>query len=128
MKNQIGGDFEAAIAPLREEIEDWRSVKNPRGRIPDSIWEGAQVLAATYGINPVVRSLRLGYKNLQDRMTKSTRQVVSAGFVEARMVLPPRPKSAIEITQETEGRFQIKITGISSPGMADLVAQLSRYL
>jgi len=54
-------------------LERWRSKRQGRARIPESLWAAAGELAREHGVNPVSRVLRLEFNHLR-RVAESDQQ------------------------------------------------------
>jgi hypothetical protein len=56
------------IAQLKRQLEQIRSSKVPRSRLPESLWDAAVELAGGHGIYRVAQVLRLDYAGLKKRL------------------------------------------------------------
>ena len=63
----------AAMRKVYRRLERWRSKRQGRARIPESLWAAAGELAREHGVNPVSRVLRLEFNHLR-RAAESDRQ------------------------------------------------------
>ena len=56
-----GDKFEipGEMAKVRRDIEEWRSTRTKRCRLPDWLWEAAAALGRTHGIYRTARALRV---------------------------------------------------------------------
>jgi hypothetical protein len=62
-----------AMRKVYRRLERWRSKRQGRARIPESLWAAAGELAREHGVNPVSRVLRLEFNHLK-RLAESGRQ------------------------------------------------------
>jgi len=69
----IEAEVPVAMRKVYWRLERWRSQRQGRGRIPESLWAAAGELAREYGVNPVSRVLRLEFNHLR-RVAESDRQ------------------------------------------------------
>jgi len=58
----------ATVAEVSRALDRWRSDHGRGFRIPEDVWREAARLAATEGVNPVAKALRLNYYDLKDRV------------------------------------------------------------
>src|SRR5215475_7152961 len=57
-----------AIAQLQRQLEQFRSNRPGRKKLPESLWEAAVELARQHGIYAVAHPLRLDYTRLKQRL------------------------------------------------------------
>lgn len=72
---------------LRQQLDRWRQSRSGAARLPAALWTAASTLAATHGVGPVARTLRLGYNKLKRQVSQAPAHVeLSAppAFVELR--------------------------------------------
>ena len=62
-----------AMRKVYRRLERWRSKRQGRTPIPESLWAAAGELALEHGVNPVSRVLRLEFNHLR-RAAESVRQ------------------------------------------------------
>jgi hypothetical protein len=83
------------LALLHDQLDSWRQRQGRRVRLPPELWEAAAKLAATHGVSPVARALRIGFYRLQRRARELplSGSVSSAPnrFVELQWEVPPPP-------------------------------------
>ena len=60
------------MAKVRRDIEEWRSTRTRRCRLPDWLWEAAAALGRTHGIYRTARALHVSYESLKCRMVSGT--------------------------------------------------------
>ena len=56
------------MAKVRRDIEEWRSIRTKRCRLPDWLWEAAAALGRTHGIYRTARALHVSYESLKRRV------------------------------------------------------------
>ena len=69
----IDAEVPVAMRKVYRRLERWRSTRQGRARIPESLWAAAGELAREHGVNPVSRVLRLEFNHLR-RVAESDRQ------------------------------------------------------
>jgi hypothetical protein len=69
----IETEVPVAMRKVYRRLERWRSKRQGRARIPESLWAAAGELAREHGVNPVSRVLRLEFNHLR-RVTESNRR------------------------------------------------------
>lgn len=92
-----------AIERLQHQLDQFRSTRSQRTKLPDSFWQAAVELAHQYGVQAVARPLRLDYTGLKKRLgevaTPRPKKVTKApSFVE----LMPHPATVQEWVIEFE--------------------------
>lgn len=61
----IDTEVPVAMRKVYRRLERWRSQRQGRARIPESLWAAAGDLAREHGVNPVSRVLRLEFNHLR---------------------------------------------------------------
>jgi hypothetical protein len=56
------------MAKVRRDIEEWRSTRTGRCRLPDRLWAEAAALGRTHGIYRTARALHVSYESLKCRV------------------------------------------------------------
>src|SRR5215813_12296846 len=56
------------IAQLQRQLEQFRSTRPGRAKLPESLWEAAVELARQHGVYAVAHPLRLDYTRLKQRL------------------------------------------------------------
>jgi hypothetical protein len=57
-----------AIERLQNQLDQFRSTRSQRTKLPDSFWQAAAELARQYGVQAVARPLQLDYTGLKKRL------------------------------------------------------------
>src|SRR5215472_9672785 len=68
MNRKSTGPIPEAITQLQRQLEQFRSTRPARTRLPESFWQAAVELARQYGIYAVAHRLRLDYTRLKQRL------------------------------------------------------------
>lgn len=130
MKTRRAADLPADLESSRRRFEQWRQRRKGHSRIPDALWAEAVTLAGRYGVSRTARTLRVGYRSLQQRVERKTGCLVSSSpllgkpaFLELAI---PSQAGAGECLLEWEdaagAKMRLHLKGVEVP---DLVA-LSR--
>ena len=85
MNHQIAAPVPEAITQLQRQLEQFRSSRPARTKLPESFWQAAVELARQHGIYAVARPLRLDYTRLKQRlggMPNQPRKHAKPAFVE----------------------------------------------
>lgn len=77
------------LAPLRKQVEAWRTVRNGPGPMPAGLWEAAVELARCYGPCQIARGVGVDYKTLRLRLAKAVGgpEMVKPTFVQLPVTL-----------------------------------------
>jgi hypothetical protein len=132
MDTTTRGGLPARLDGVRRRFERWRGTRKGHGRIPDSLWDAAALMAGRYGIPRTANALGVNYQALKkhlDRKTAAASRQKAAGesqFVELTPfapVPPFAPSGACECLLEWEdaggAKMRVRLQGV---GMPDLVA------
>jgi hypothetical protein len=68
MNHQIAAHIPEAVAQLQRQLEQFRSSRPTRTKLPESLWQAAVELARQHGIYAVAHPLRLDYTRLKQRL------------------------------------------------------------
>ena len=107
--------FSSRIEPVRQQLEAWRSTREPRDRIPEPLWGAMAKLARTYGVNPVSAALRVEYYALKDRVSgaKKVRSVCAPSlprFVELKAPPVSQPSGwLVELEDGSGNRMSLRL-------------------
>ncbi len=74
MNHQMAAPVPGGIAQLQRQLEQFRSSRPPRTKLPESLWQAAVELARQHGINAVAHPLRLDYTRLKQRLSGTPSQ------------------------------------------------------
>lgn len=116
------------IEDLRRRLEEWRSTRPRRARLPEPLWSEAVALARTQGLAPTARALRLDYGSLKKRLQRLAADAPGAPPAFVELIAPTAANLSacvVELEGPRGGRMRIQFR--AAPPPADLVA-LSRIL
>jgi hypothetical protein len=68
MRQRDKFEIPGEMAKVRRDIEEWRSTRTKRCRLPDWLWEAAAALGRTHGIYRAARVLHVSYESLKRRV------------------------------------------------------------
>ena len=109
----------APLARLAQRFAVWRKARAAGERIPDRLWQAAIKMAATYGIHPTARALKLDYYSVKKRLA-GTDTPSATTFVE----LPSSPLASSECVIEWEdaagARMRVHVKGQTLPDVLAL--------
>jgi hypothetical protein len=72
MRQRDKFEIPGEMAKVRRDIEEWRSTRTKRCRLPDWLWEAAAALGRTHGIYRTARALHVSYESLKHRVVSGT--------------------------------------------------------
>ena len=105
MSVENGSNPSESLVLLQQKLEQFRSTRAGRTRLPEALWQAAVELAKQHGLYQTARRLRLDYTCLKKRLNsqggspgRSKREKSAASFVE----LFPRPARPEECIIERE--------------------------
>jgi hypothetical protein len=78
-------DPESRLKEVADIFEQWRTTRNKRDRVPESLWQVAVKLAPFYSISKIARTLRLNFNELKRRIDGCTSETPSCEFVELKV-------------------------------------------
>jgi hypothetical protein len=113
------------ILQLQRQLEQFRSTRPVRTKLPEPLWQAAVELARQHGVYPVAHPLRLDYARLKQRLGGSPtrhRKAPKLGFVE--LVAPrsaAREDCVIEFESASGGKMRIQWRAASPPDWASLL-------
>jgi hypothetical protein len=68
MNRKVTAPIPGAITQLQRQLEQFRSTRPARTKLPESLWQAAVELARQHGIYAVAHPLRLDYTRLKQRL------------------------------------------------------------
>jgi hypothetical protein len=74
MNRKIAAPVPEAITQLQRQLEQFRSGRSARAKLPESLWQTAIELARQHGVYAVAHPLRLDYTRLKQRLGGMPRQ------------------------------------------------------
>ena len=117
---------QTAIPPdlleLSQRLEQWRSERSTRSRLPESIWAAAAEMAQRHGLHRTTKALRLDYTGLKKRMTAAAQSAgpVPPGFVELLAPAATGPEECVVEWESARGRMRVAMKGVT-PDWASLL-------
>jgi hypothetical protein len=83
--NRENSPIPEPVAQLQRQLEQFRSARPRRTKLPEALWQAAVELARQHGVYPVAHPLRLDYTRLKKRLDGSPtlrRKATKPAFVE----------------------------------------------
>ena len=111
------------IVQLQRQLEQLRSTRPHRTKLPEPLWEAAVELARQHGLYSVAHPLRLDYVQLKKRLggVPSLRKKAAPAFVELITAQPTLPECLIEFESSIGGKMRIQWKGSAAPDWASLL-------
>ena len=115
------------IVQLQRQLDQFRSTRPHRGRLPEALWRAAVELARQHGLHAVAHPLRLDYMGLKRRLAGGTevrkkKKSASAGFVELIATHSAAvAECVIEFESGSGGKMRIQWKGSGAPDWASLL-------
>ena len=113
------------IAELQRQLDQFRSTRLRRTKLPESLWQAAVDLARQHGVHSVAQPLRLDYMGLKKRLGEPSRQRRKAprpAFVELITPHPAAPEECvIEFESSRGGKMRIQWKALAPPDWASLL-------
>ena len=113
------------IVQLQRELDQFRSTRPRRTKLPESLWQAAVELARQYGVYSVAQPLRLDYMGLKKRLGGAPvvrRKAAKPAFVE---LIAPHPATLEECVIEFESgsgaKMRIQWKASAPPDWASLL-------
>ena len=112
------------IAELQRQLDQFRSTRQRRTKLPESLWQAAVELARQHGVYSVAQPLRLDYMGLKKRLEPSShrRKALRPAFVE---LITPHPATLEECVIEFESsrgaKMRIQWKASAPPDWASLL-------
>jgi hypothetical protein len=112
------------IVQLQRQLDQFRSTRPHRTRLPEALWQAAVELARQHGVYSVAHPLRLDYVGLKKRLgevTSSRKKVSRPAFVELIATRPGTvPECVIEFESSIGGKMRIQWKDSAAPDWASL--------
>ncbi len=126
----VPAEIPSEIQELSRQIEQWRSTRPRRRRMPQPLWTLAANLAKQYGVAKIAKCLHLDYYALKKRTQPAEESSAPESgpiFVE----LPHLPTASvsecsIELEHPRGSRMRIHVTGTALPDIAELTRTFYR--
>lgn len=117
-----------AIVQMQQQLDQFRSTRPRRTKLPESLWQAAVELARQHGVYAVAHPLRLDYMGLKKRLggvTLLRRKATKPAFVE--LTAPqatPLQECMIEFESLRGGKMRIQC---KASGPSDCVSLLRSW-
>jgi hypothetical protein len=114
------------IVQLQRQLDQLRSTRPHRAKLPEALWQAAVELARQHGLHAVAHPLRLDYTRLKRRLAGGTevrekKRAASPGFVELIAAHPAAvAECVIEFESRSGGKMRIQWKGSGGPDWASL--------
>jgi hypothetical protein len=95
------------LSQLRHQLDSWRQSQSGTARLPEALWTAAATLAATRGVGPVARTLRLDYNKLKRQMPLAPPSFVELAPRE--VLLPALPVCRIELSDPAGAKMTVNL-------------------
>ena len=125
MNKKIASPTPEPIVQLQRRLDEFRSSRSHRTKLPESVWQSAVELAREYGLYSVTRPLRLDYTQLKKRVEGAVdipKQAAAPAFVE---LIGSHPAAVSEYLIEFEssigGKMRIQWKGSAAPDWISLL-------
>jgi hypothetical protein len=113
------------IVQLQHELDQFRSTRPRRTKLPESLWQAAVELARQHGVYSVAQPLRLDYMGLKKRLGGAPvvrRKAARPAFVE---LIAPHPATleecVIEFESTSGAKMRIQWKATAPPDWASLL-------
>jgi hypothetical protein len=125
LDNKLKSPIPEPIAQLQRQLEEFRSTRRRRTKLPEALWQSAMALAREHGLYSVAHPLRLDYAQLKKRLggTPSLRKkATKPAFIELISAHPATMSEClIEIESSIGGKMRIQLKGSTAPDWACLL-------
>jgi len=124
MNHKIAAPVPEAITQLQRQLEQFRSTRPARTKLPESFWQAAVELARQHGIYAVAHPLRLDYTRLKQRlsgMPSQSRKQNRPAFVELIGDGTALPGCVIEFESPGGGKMRIQWKAAVPPDWTGLL-------
>jgi hypothetical protein len=114
-----------AITQLQRQLEQFRSTRPTRTKLPEPLWQAAVELARQHGIHAVAHPLRLDYTRLKQRVegiSSRPRNPATPAFVELiGRGAATLPECVIEFESPSRSKMRIQWKAAVPPDWASLL-------
>ena len=123
--NREGTPIPEPVAQLQRQLEQFRSTRPRRTKLPEALWQAAVELARQHGVYPVAHPLRLDYTRLKKRLGGAPvllRKATKTAFVE--LAAPPHTQleeCVIEFESSGGSKMRIQWKATAPPDWTTLL-------
>ena len=125
MNDKSASSIPEPIAQLQRRLDELRSTRPHRTKLPEAVWQAAVELAREHGVYSVAHPLGLDYTQLKKRLegaVGSPRQAAAPAFVELIASHPAAMSEClIEFESSIGSKMRIQWKGSSTPDWASLL-------
>jgi hypothetical protein len=132
VKARASGTDGEQLDALVERVEQWRSGRQGRERIPEHLWDAAAQVARLRGVTPTARALQFSHALLKQRVARAGNVSIEQkpAFVEVQMpavsvsgvgVPSANSRVAIEVTGGRGGRMRVEFADARAVDVVGLV-------
>ena len=125
MNKKIASPIPEPIVQLQRRLDELRSTRPHRTKLPEAVWQAAVELAREHGLYSVAHPLRLDYTQLKKRLegaVDTPRQATSPAFVELIASHPAAMSEClIEFESSVGGKMRIQWKGSAAPDWISLL-------
>jgi hypothetical protein len=125
LDSKIASSIPEPIVQLQRQLDQFRSTRPRRTKLPEPLWEAAVELARQHGLYSVAHPLRLDYVQLKRRLggvTSLRKKATKATFVELISAHPATmSECVIEFESSIGSKMRIQWKGSSTPDWASLL-------
>jgi hypothetical protein len=125
MNHKSTAPIPEAITQLQRQLEQFRSTRPTRTKLPESLWQAAVELARQHGIYAVAQPLRLDYTRLKQRLNgvpNRLRKPARPTFVELTSSAGATlPECVIEFESASGGKMRVHWKAAVPPDWVSLL-------
>ena len=125
MNSKSASPIPGPIEQLQRQLDEFRSSRLHRTKLPETLWQAAVELARQHGDYSVAHPLRLDYVGLKKRLDGvpiPQKKATKTAFVELISAhQAPMPECVIEFESSKGGKMRIQWKGSSTPDWASLL-------
>ena len=125
LNKKIASPTPEPIVQLQRRLDELRSTRPHRTKLPEAVWQTAVELALEYGVYSVAHPLGLDYTQLKKRLggvVDAPRQSVAPAFVELIGCHPGwMSECLIEFESSVGGKMRIQWKGSAAPDWISLL-------
>ena len=119
MNRKSASPIPEPIVQLQQRLDEFRSTRPRRTKLPETLWQSAVELAREHGLYSVAHPLRLDYTQLKKRLggvETVSRKAVAPAFVELLAShTATMSECVIEIESSIGGKMRIQWKGSAAP-------------
>jgi hypothetical protein len=125
LDNKIKSPIPEPIVQLQRRLDEFRSSRPHRTKLPETLWQAAVELARQHGVYSVAHPLRLDYTGLKKRLDGvpiPQKKATKTAFVELISAhQAPMSECVIEFESSMGSKMRIQWKGSSTPDWAILL-------